>query len=63
MNKKRSRQAWRYLIVIFAIFWLIFAIFLIVGQLPFYIISIALTTTAVLSALVIALAWAFQNNY
>jgi uncharacterized membrane protein len=62
MRKRRPRQAWQYLIVIFAAFWLIFAIFLIVGGLPFYIISLALTTTGVLSVLVVLLAWAFQNN-
>jgi len=36
---------------------------LIVSNFPFFIISIALTTIAALSALVVALAWAFQNNF
>lgn len=62
MRKRHSRQAWHYLMLIFAAFWLIFATFLIVGQLPFYIVSIALTTTGILSVLVVVLAWAFQNN-
>jgi len=62
MRKRRPRQAWQYLILIFGAFWLIFATFLIMGQLPFYIISIALTTTGVLSVLIVILAWAFQNN-
>lgn len=59
---RKRPQAWQYLIVIFACFWILFAIMLIVGGLPFYIISIALTTIAALSALIVALAWAFQNN-
>jgi hypothetical protein len=58
----RRLQAWQYLIGIFAVFWVIFAIVLIITDFPFYIISIALTTTAMLSLLVIALAWAYQNN-
>jgi hypothetical protein len=60
---KRRWQAWQYLIVIFAAFWLIFATALIVGELPFYIITLALSTTGMLSVLVVALAWAYQNNF
>ena len=58
----RRRQIWKYLIVIFAAFWIIFAVFLYLGDFPFYIISIALSTILVLSALIVALAWAYQNN-
>ena len=59
----RRMQAWQVLCVIFAAFWLIFAVVLIVfSQFPFYVISIALTTILVLSVLIIALAWAYQNN-
>ncbi len=58
----RGRQIWKYLIVIFAAFWIIFAVFLFLGDIPFYIISIALSTVLVLSALIVALAWAYQNN-
>src|SRR5579875_614388 len=63
MNKRPPRQAWQYLIVVFAAFWVIFAVFLILGNIPFYVIMLALTTVALLSALVVALAWAFQNNW
>jgi hypothetical protein len=59
----RRLQAWQYLIGIFAVFWVIFAIVLIITDFPFYIISIALTTIAMLSLLIIALAWAYQNNF
>lgn len=58
----RHRQVWKYLIAIFGTFWLIFAVFLFEGDFPFYIISSALTTVLVLSALIVALAWAYQNN-
>jgi len=60
---KRPRQAWQYLIGIFAAFWVIFAVILFVGELPFYVISIALSTTGMLSVLIVAPAWAYQNNY
>ncbi|HAE82351.1 MAG TPA: hypothetical protein DDW33_09650 [Ktedonobacter sp.] len=59
----RRLQAWQYLIVIFIVFWVIFATVLIITAFPFYVISIALTTTAMLSLLIIVLAWAYQNNY
>lgn len=58
----QRRQIWKYLIAIFGAFWLIFALFLFLGDFPFYIISIALSTVLVLSALIVALAWAYQNN-
>jgi hypothetical protein len=58
----QRRQIWKYLIGIFAAFWIIFAVFLFLGNIPFYIISIALSTVLVLSVLIVALAWAYQNN-
>jgi hypothetical protein len=59
----RGRQAWKLLAAIFAVFWLIFASILIVSELPFYVVSIALTTIAMLSLLIIALAWAYTHDY
>ena len=56
-------QAWQYLIIVFAVFWVLFATILIIGDFPFFVISIALTTIAILSLGVIALAWAFQNDW
>ncbi len=59
----RRWQAWQYLIIIFVVFWVIFAtVLIIITAFPFYVISIALTTTAMLSLLIIVLAWAYQNN-
>lgn len=58
----RRMQPWQYLIGIFAVFWIIFAIVLFLGDIPFFVISIALTTIAALSFLVVLLAWAYQNN-
>jgi len=59
----QHHRVWPYLIIVFAIFWVIFAIFLILGDFPLMIIMMALTTVAVLSALVVALAWAYNNDY
>jgi len=59
----KGKAAWKYLIPIFAAFWLVFAFFLIVAQFPFYIISLALTTVLAMSILVIALAWAYTNGW
>ena len=60
----RRLQAWQVLCVIFAAFWLIFAVVLIAfSQFPFYVISIALTTIFALSVLIIALAWAYTHDY
>jgi hypothetical protein len=59
----KRMQAWKLLMGIFAIFWVIFAIILIFSGIPFYVVSIALTTVAMLSLLIIALAWAYQNNF
>lgn len=62
--KRRRLEAWQYLIGIFAIFWLVFAFVLIaISQFPFIIISMALTTVAILSGLVVALAWAYTHNW
>ena len=58
----KRRQAWHYLAATFSLFWLLFAIILIVSDFPFYVISIALTSIAMLSVLIVALAWAYQNN-
>ena len=59
----RRLQAWQYLAGIFAVFWIFFAIILIVTDFPFYVISIALTTIAMLSLLIIALAWAYTHDF
>jgi len=56
--------AWKYLACIFVVFWLIFATMLIFfSGFPFLIISMALTILLMLSILVTALAWAYQNNW
>jgi hypothetical protein len=60
---QRRKQVWRYLAFIFAIFWIIFACVLILSDFPFLIISMALTVVAVFSAIIVALSWAYQNNW
>jgi len=59
----QSRQAWKYLIGIFAVFWVVLAIMMFVADFPFYIITLSLSIILILSAAIIALAWAYQNNY
>lgn len=59
---QKRKQVWRYLIAVFVAFWLLFAVVLFTADIPFYVISLALTTIAALSVLVVILAWAYQNN-
>ncbi len=60
---QQRKQAWRYLAFIFAIFWIIFACVLILSDFPFLVISMALTVVAAFSAIIVALSWAYQNNW
>jgi hypothetical protein len=62
-KKMRRLQPWQILIGIFIAFWLLFATIIIISGFPFLVISIALTTLASLSALIVLLAWAYQNNF
>jgi VIT1/CCC1 family predicted Fe2+/Mn2+ transporter len=58
---KRRWQAWHCLIPIFTAFWLVFGVVLLSSGWIALAVS-ALAVLALLSTLVIALAWAFQNN-
>ena len=57
----RRLQAWHYLIPILAAFWIAFGAILILSGFLFLALS-ALAVIAAFSILIIALAWAFQNN-
>jgi hypothetical protein len=59
----RRMQAWQWLIAVFAVFWVVFAVVLFAADFPFYIISIALSTILLLSIGVVALAWAYTHDY
>ena len=59
----RSRQAWKYLIGVFAVFWVVLAIMLVVADFPFYMITLSLSIVLVLSAAIVALAWAWAHDY
>jgi hypothetical protein len=63
MQQKRRLPAWKMLICIFVAFWLLFATVLILSNFPFLVISMALTSVGAMSAIVVALAWAWTNNY
>jgi hypothetical protein len=56
---KRHLQAWHYLIPIFSVFWIVFGMVLLTDD--FLFIS-ALAVLIVFSVLIVALAWAFQND-
>ena len=58
----RHIPAWKYLIGIFAVFWVVLAIMLFIADIPFYLISLSLSIILILSAAIVALAWAYQNN-
>ncbi len=58
----RRIPAWKYLIGVFAVFWVILAIMLIIADFPFYAITLSLTVILILSVAIVALAWAYQNN-
>jgi hypothetical protein len=59
----RRIPAWKYLIGVFAVFWVILAIMLIIADFPFYAITLSLTVILILSVAIVALAWAYQNNW
>jgi hypothetical protein len=59
----RSIPAWKYLIGIFAVFWVVLAIMLVISDIPFYLITLSLTIILILSVAIVALAWAYQNDY
>ena len=58
----QGRQVWKYLIGIFAVFWVVLAVMLFVADFPFYIITWALSIILILSAAIVTLAWAYQKN-
>ena len=62
IEQMKSIAAWKYLIGVFAVFWVVLAIMMIIADFPFYIITLSLSIMLVLSAAVVALAWAYQNN-
>ena len=59
----RSIPAWKFLIGIFAVFWIVLAIMLFIADVPFYVITLSLTIILILSVAIVALAWAYQNNW
>ena len=59
----RSMQAWKYLIGIFAVVWVVLAIMLFISNFPFYMITLSLSIILIFSVVIVALAWAYQNNW
>lgn len=61
MEQKRY-AIWKFLIGVFAVFWIIFAVVLFSAGIPFFAITMALTMVLAMSIVVIGLAWAYHNN-
>lgn len=61
MEQKRY-AIWKFLIGVFAVFWIIFAVVLFSADIPFFAITMALTMVLAMSIVVIGLAWAYHNN-
>jgi len=59
----RRLEAWHYLIGIFVLFWTLFAFIIISAGFPFMVIMMSLTGLLGLSAVVVALAWAWTHQY
>ena len=59
----RRFPVWKYLIGVFALFWVVLAIMLVIADTPFYMITLSLTIILIFSAVIVALAWAYQNNF
>ncbi len=59
----RRIPVWKYLIGVFALFWVVLAIMLVIADTPFYMITLSLTIILIFSAAIVALAWAYQNNW
>ena len=60
--KPRRIEFWKWLAGLLAAFRIVFAIFLVGADIPFVIVSMALTVVLVLSGLIVSLAWAYQHN-
>lgn len=60
--ERKPIAAWKFLVGVFAVFWIVFAIMLFNAEIPFLAVSMALTMLLAMSVVVIGLAWAYQNN-
>jgi hypothetical protein len=58
----KQPMVWKYLVVVFIVFWLVFALFLLNADIPFVIVSMALTVVLAMSAVVVGLVWAYQKG-
>jgi hypothetical protein len=59
----RRFPVWKYLIGVFALFWVVLAIMLVIADTPFYMITLSLTIILIFSAVIVALAWAWTHDY
>ena len=59
---RRPPQIWKYLVCIFTVFWIVFAVMLFNANIPFLAITMGLSMILEMSIVVVGLAWAYQHN-
>jgi ABC-type Na+ efflux pump permease subunit len=62
LMEQRRYAIWKFLIGVFAVFWLVFAIILFNANIPFLAVTMALSMVLAMSAVVVGLAWAYHND-
>jgi hypothetical protein len=60
--EQRRFAIWKFLIGVFAVFWLVFAVMLFNANIPFFAVSVALSMILAMSVVVVGLAWAYHND-
>ncbi len=61
MEQKRF-PVWKFLIGVFAVFWIVFAVMLFTAGIPFLAVTMALSMILGMSIVVVGLAWAYQKG-
>lgn len=60
--KRKQFAVWKFLIGVFAVFWIVFAVVLFTADIPFLAVTMALSMVLAMSVVVVSLAWAYQRN-
>jgi hypothetical protein len=62
MRRIRRIPALVYLGIALLLFWLLLAVVMILGDFPFLVITLTLSSDLCISLFILALAWAYQHN-
>jgi ABC-type Na+ efflux pump permease subunit len=60
--EQKRFPVWKFLIGVFAIFWIVFAVMLFYANIPFLAVTMALSMILAMSVVVVGLAWAYQKG-